>query len=145
MPKQDLQCPFCPKTSTRGTGLASHIRGSHPRQYSKWKKDRKVLQNNGSGNSPSKGAEMAGGLNDIIARLEEQKSAIGRALSALRQIEGPGVQSREEKSPAPRKVRTKLKHRITPEGRKRLAEAMKRRWAVKRTAVQARKRGRKAA
>jgi len=88
---------------------------------------------------------MAGGLNDIIARLEEQKSAIGRALSALRQIEGPGVQSREEKSPAPRKVRTKLKHRITPEGRKRLAEAMKRRWAVKRTAVQARKRGRKAA
>src|ERR1700722_3040339 len=83
MPKQDLQCPFCPKTSSRGTGLASHIRGSHPRQYSKWKKDRKPLQNNGSGNSPSKGAEMAGGLNDIIARLEEQRSAIERALSAL--------------------------------------------------------------
>ena len=31
---------------------------------------------------------MAGGLNDIIARLEEQKSAIERALSALREIEG---------------------------------------------------------
>jgi hypothetical protein len=30
---------------------------------------------------------MAGGLNDIIARLEEQKSAIERALSALREIE----------------------------------------------------------
>jgi hypothetical protein len=88
---------------------------------------------------------MAGGLNDIIARLEEQKSAIERALSALGQIEGSGVQSREEKSPAPRKVRTKRKRRITPEGRKRLAEAMKRRWAVKRTAVQAKKRGRKAA
>jgi len=91
MPKQDLQCPFCPKTSSRGTGLASHIRGSHPRQYSNWKKNRKVLQNNGSGNSPSKGAEMAGGLNDIIAKLEEQKSAIERALSALREIEGIGV------------------------------------------------------
>jgi hypothetical protein len=88
---------------------------------------------------------MAGGLNDIIARLEEQKSAIERALSALRQIEGSGVQSREEKPLAPRKVWAKRKRGITPEGRKRLAEAMKRRWAVKRTAVQAKKRGRKAA
>jgi len=34
---------------------------------------------------------MAGGLNDIIARLEEQKSAVERALSALRDIEGIGV------------------------------------------------------
>ena len=88
---------------------------------------------------------MAGGLNDIIARLEDQKSAIERALSALRQIDDSGVQSREEESPAPRKVLTKRKRRITPEGRKRLAEEMKRRWAVKRTAVQAKKRGRKAA
>jgi hypothetical protein len=88
---------------------------------------------------------MAGGWNDVIARLEEQKTAIERALSALREIEGSGVQSRKEKPPAPRKVRTKRKRGITPEGRKRLAEAMKQRWAVKRTAVQAKKRGRKAA
>ena len=88
---------------------------------------------------------MAGGLNHIIARLEEQRSAIERALSALRQIEGSGVQNKVEQSPAPRKVRMKRKRRITPEGRERLAEAMKRRWAVKRTAVQAKKRGRKAA
>ena len=66
-------------------------------------------------------------------------------MSALREIEGSEVQSREEKPHAPRKVRAKHKRRITPEGRKRLAEAMKRRWAVKRTAVQAKKRGRKAA
>ena len=88
---------------------------------------------------------MAGRLNDVIARLEEQKTGIERALSALRQIEGSGVQSREEKPPAPRKAQTKRKRRITPEGRKRLAEAMKRRWAVKRAAVQAKKRGRKVA
>ncbi len=88
---------------------------------------------------------MAGGLNDIIARLEEQKSAIERALSALRQIEGTSVQSGKEIPPAPRKVRAKRTHGITPEGRERLADAMKRRWAVKRTAVQAKKRGRKAA
>jgi hypothetical protein len=145
MPKQDLQCPFCPKTSSRGTGLASHIRGSHPRQYLTWKKNRKALQNNGSGSSPSKGSELAGGLSDIIAKLEQQKRAIERALSALREIEGTGVQSSEETPPAPRKVRAKRKRRISPEGRKRLAEAMKRRWAVKRTAVQAKKRGRRAA
>src|SRR5579863_9658138 len=130
MPKQDLQCPFC---------------SSHPRQYSKWKKDRKVLQNSESGNSPSNGAEMAGGLYDIIAKVEQQRNAIERALSALREIEGSEVQSREEKSPAPRKVQAKRKRGITPEGGKRLAEAMKRRWAVKRTAVRAKKRGRKAA
>jgi hypothetical protein len=124
--------------------MASHIRGSHPRQYSKWRKNRKVLQNNGSGNSPSKGSEMAGGLNDIIARLEEQKGAIERALSALKEIERTDVQSSEETPPAPRKLRTKRKVGISTEGRKRLAEVMKRRWAVKRTAAQAKKRGRKA-
>jgi hypothetical protein len=88
---------------------------------------------------------MAGGLNDIIARLEEQKSAIERALSALKEIERTDVQSSEETPPAPRKLRTKRKGGISTEGRKRLAEVMKRRWAVKRTAVQAKKRGRKAA
>jgi hypothetical protein len=68
---------------------------SHPRlaseAVSKWKKNRKVLQNNGSGNFPSKGAEMSGGLKDIIARLEVQKSAIEQALSALKEIEDTGV------------------------------------------------------
>jgi hypothetical protein len=87
---------------------------------------------------------VASGLNDIIASLEEQKSAIERALSALKEIEGNGVQSSEESAPAPRKLRGKRKGGISTEGRKRLAEAMKRRWAVKRTAVQAKKRGRKA-
>jgi hypothetical protein len=69
-------------------------------------------------------------LNDIIARLEEQKSAIERALSALKEIGGTVVQSSEETPPAPRKVRAKRKGGISTEGRKHLAEAMKRRWAV---------------
>jgi hypothetical protein len=34
---------------------------------------------------------------------------------------------------------------MTPEGRKKLADAMKRRWAAKRTAAQAKKRGPKKA
>jgi hypothetical protein len=64
-------------------------------------------------------------LNDIIARLEEQKSAIERALSALKEIESTGVQSGAETAPAPRKLRAKRKGGISREGRRRLAEAMK--------------------
>ena len=34
-----LQCPFCATISTRGTGLSSHIRSQHPREYRKWNKN----------------------------------------------------------------------------------------------------------
>jgi hypothetical protein len=88
MPKQKLQCPFCLKTSSRGTGLASHIRGAHPKQYSGWSRSRKSVQKADVGNSSPKVVEMAGGLSDIIARLERQKTAIERALAALREVEG---------------------------------------------------------
>jgi hypothetical protein len=38
-----LHCPFCSSTSTRGTGLSSHIRSQHPREYTKWNKNPKKL------------------------------------------------------------------------------------------------------
>ncbi len=81
---------------------------------------------------------MPNGLNEIITSLEQQRVGIERALAALREIEG---------TPAPergttKKAAAKRKRGITPAGRKRLAEAMKRRWAIKRTAAQARKAGR---
>jgi hypothetical protein len=93
---------------------------------------------------------MADGLKDIIAQLERQRTAIERALSSLRALGEseapltrkvgmtPAAASAPEASP---QKRARRKVRITPEGRKRLAEAMRRRWAVKRTAAQA-KRGR---
>ncbi len=88
---------------------------------------------------------MPTGLESIIAQLERQKSAVGRALEALRNIEGTVV---ADSLPTPQKrasAPTKRKRGITPEGRRRLAEAMKRRWAVKRTAAQARNRGQRKA
>ena len=88
MANQELQCPFCPKTSSRGTGLASHIRGAHPTKYSGWSRSRKGGQKTEVSNPSSKSVEMAGGLKGIITRLEQQKSAIERALSALREVEG---------------------------------------------------------
>lgn len=88
MTNQELQCPFCPKTSSRGTGLASHIRGAHPRHYSSWSRNREEVQKNGRGAYRARPSELAGGLQGIVAELEQQKSAIDRALSALRGVEG---------------------------------------------------------
>jgi hypothetical protein len=116
------------------------------------------------------------GLNSIIAQLEKQKTAIERALAALREVEGiepaaaptaaspvPTRKASNKRSlaqkarwaakkaaegvPAGVPAKSTRKGGMTPEGRKRLAEAMKRRWAVKRTAAQAatKKRGRKKA
>jgi len=94
---------------------------------------------------------MADQLNDIITQLERQRAAIDRALAALRDIDGAGATPSAPKSAAeapadtsPRKP-ARRKVRFTPDGRRRLAEAMRRRWAAKRTAAQAKKRGRKAA
>lgn len=89
-------------------------------------------------------------MKDIIAKLEQQREAIERALTALRGIEAPR-EGRQTPASAPEHVATApaatapaaktgkrgRKGRLTPEGRRRLAEAMKRRWAIKRTAAQA--------
>lgn len=117
---------------------------------------------------------MANGLNSIIAQLERQKTAIERALAALSEVEGaaPMVTPRasltattgqsnkrslaqkarwaakksSEVIPVAASEEAARKGGMTAEGRKRLAEAMKRRWAVKRTqATAAKKRGPKKA
>src|SRR5450759_67975 len=36
---QKLQCPFCSTISVRGTGLSSHVRTQHPREYVKWNRN----------------------------------------------------------------------------------------------------------
>ena len=80
------------------------------------------------------------GLKTIIEQLEQQRKAIERALLALREVEGV-VGRASEPIKTNRPERKARKRRITPEGRRRLAEAMKRRWAVKRTAAQAKMAG----
>jgi hypothetical protein len=73
---------------------------------------------------------------NIINQLETQKAAIEQALEALRDFGETG-------SITPRKSVGKAaptrKGGMTPEGRRRLALAMKRRWAAKRTGAQAKK------
>ena len=81
---------------------------------------------------------MADGLKEIIDSLERQRTAIENALAALRGIEEVGQQNATSASSRGRGP-AKRKGGMTPEGRKRLAEAMKRRWAAKRAGSQVRK------
>jgi hypothetical protein len=80
---------------------------------------------------------MADGLKEIIDSLERQRTAIDNALAALRGIEEVGQQSTASSTRG--RGPEKRKGGMTPEGRRRLAEAMKRRWAAKRAGSQVRK------
>jgi hypothetical protein len=82
---------------------------------------------------------MTNGLKEVIKGLEKQKTAIERALAALREVDGTAVESvplASAAAPARRGRPAKRKGGMTPEGRKRLSEALKKRWAVKRAASQ---------
>jgi len=75
----------------------------------------------------------------IISQLEQQKAAIDRAIDALRGIT-PLASSGEtraavKKAPAKQSASDGSRPHITPEGRRALAEAMKRRWAAKRASA----------
>jgi hypothetical protein len=75
---------------------------------------------------------MKNGIQEVIEKLEQQKTAIERALTALRGVEGFEAESSEPvetASAAPRKA--VKKGGMTPEGRRRLSEALRKRWAAK--------------
>jgi len=87
---------------------------------------------------------MADGLKDIVASLEQQRVAIEKALEALKEVEGsvttaapaPPPAKRRGPKPGPRAKKAEpaatRKGRISEEGRRKLAAAMKKRWAAKR-------------
>jgi len=93
---------------------------------------------------------MAVGLTGIIAQNGTAESRHRRALTALRNIEGSETPALPPSSSTP----ATRKGGMTPEGRKRVSAALRKRWAanasprrcgdagVKRTAAQAKKRGR---
>jgi hypothetical protein len=88
-------------------------------------------------------------IEEIISRLERQREAIGRAITALREIEGPTKGSpvaatrtarrktaaNRPPSPAPVKessvqAQGPKRGQLTPEGRRKLSLAAKKRWAL---------------
>jgi hypothetical protein len=70
---------------------------------------------------------MAQGYEGIIMQLEQQKAAIDKALTALRDVDGiaPAETKQAPEAPATRKGG------MTPEGKERLVAALKKRWAAK--------------
>jgi hypothetical protein len=101
------------------------------------------------------------GFDGVIKQLEAQRAAIEKALTALQEIEGIAapktsvapVSTANDRRSAAQKARWAAKRAveaaptapvakrkgISAAGRKKLAEAMKRRWALKRTAAQAKR------
>ncbi len=68
-------------------------------------------------------------LSKIISELKAERQRIGRAIAALEAANGtrrPGRPPKSESSAAPTRRR---RNRLTPAGRKRLSEMMKKRWA----------------
>jgi hypothetical protein len=75
--------------------------------------------------------EGLNGVEAIISKLEQQRDAIERALSALRQVESTpttAVPTKKRGRPPGRRGR------MSAEGRARIAEATRKRWADKRAA-----------
>ena len=67
-------------------------------------------------------------IDNVISRLEKQRSAIDRALLELREISGPDTSNAQPASQS----KSRKRH-LSPEGRRRIIEATKRRWAAKKT------------
>lgn len=75
-------------------------------------------------------------IGNIIAQLEAQKASIERALETLHDFAATGGITPGKSTGKAGRGR---KGGMTPDGRRRLALAMKRRWAAKRTAAQAKR------
>jgi hypothetical protein len=74
-------------------------------------------------------------VESIISQLEQQKTAIERAISALRDITTPEPvpvkRGRPGRPPGRPPAVAKKRRRLSPEGRQRIIEALKKRWAEK--------------
>lgn len=71
-------------------------------------------------------------VEDVIAQLENQRSAIDRAISALREATGSVATGSDGYRATPVKA---VKRHLSPEGRRRIIEATKARWAAQRAAA----------
>jgi len=72
-------------------------------------------------------------LDKIVGELKKERARIDRAIAALEGSAPPAIAKRTN-APAqrPSESRTKKRGGITPQGRKRLSLAMKKRWAERR-------------
>jgi hypothetical protein len=69
-------------------------------------------------------------IQSILSELKLERDRLSSAIAALEEIEAPGA--RVASPGKPRQKRRRRRGGLTPEGRKRLSEIMKKRWAAKR-------------
>jgi hypothetical protein len=79
---------------------------------------------------------MADVLKDVIAQLERQEQAIDKALAALRGLAEAGNDGSRAAEPVTTKRGRPAKRKggMSPEGKRRLIAALKKRWAAKKAA-----------
>lgn len=76
-----LQCPFCTTISTRGTGLSSHVRSQHAREYGKWNKNPSKLADAAAAALPRK-ASAKTSLVDPVRPLVDVTAKVTRGQRA---------------------------------------------------------------
>ena len=69
------------------------------------------------------------GVKEIVAELDRQIAHLKEARALLT---GQTVAKRRGRPPGSTNARKHRKHRLSPEGRKRISDALKRRWALRR-------------
>jgi|ERR1700733_12129917 hypothetical protein len=75
-------------------------------------------------------------LGSIVSELKKQRDQLDRAIAALEGIGVAGVTTVKSARPAATaRTAKKRGHGLTPEGRKRLSQLMKRRWAERRKKI----------
>ena len=71
-------------------------------------------------------------LERIVAELKRERERLGRAISALEGTDSPAATSKAKAAASAPTANGRRRGRLTAEGRKRLSEAMKKRWAERR-------------
>ncbi|MGA2715043.1 MAG: hypothetical protein ABSG41_18240 [Bryobacteraceae bacterium] len=71
---------------------------------------------------------MADGLNGIITQLERQRTAIERALVALREVDAPATAAQVEPAPTP-EAPVRKRRKFSAASRRKMALAQQARWA----------------
>ena len=71
-------------------------------------------------------------LESIIAQLKQERDRISRAIAALEGADSSNATTKSVAAVQPSAPNQSKRGRLTPAGRKRLSEAMKKRWAERR-------------
>lgn len=74
-------------------------------------------------------------IDNILRQLKQERARIDNAISALERVDGRRGRRAATAQNAP--VTRRRKRRLTPEGRKRLSEMMKKRWAERKKKAKA--------